>query len=147
MISYSKKHQQYGYILEAPRTCVAWTYTEKQELIKQIINGLRLEDIAKQNQRTILAVKYFIITNAFNIINESKITLDAISKLVNMPINNLKNYIINQEEIKKKIYLKQIIKSEIEILEIQKKLQLELNELKIRKLELELKKINFYKKN
>lgn len=102
MISYSKKHQQYGYILEAPRTCVAWTYTEKQELIKQIINGLRLEDIAKQNQRTILAVKYFIITNAFNIINESKITLDTISKLVNMPIDNLKNYIKNQEEIKKK---------------------------------------------
>ena len=69
MISYSKKHQQYGYILEAPRTCVAWTYTEKQELIKQIINGLRLEDIAKQNQRTILAVKYFIITSIFCIWN------------------------------------------------------------------------------
>lgn len=146
MISFPKE-KYYDKIVEVPRTCVSWTKEENYELIIQIKNGLRLEDIAKNNQRTILAVKYHIIKNALNITKESKITLDTISKMVNMPIYNLKKYIKNQEEEKKKIYIKQIIKLELEILEKQKKLELELKELNIRKLELELKKLNFYKKN
>jgi hypothetical protein len=146
MISYQKE-KYYDKIIEVPRTCVSWTKEENYELMIQIKNGLRLEDIAKNNQRTILAVKYHIITNAFNIKKNSNISLDIISKLVNMPIYNLKKYIKNQEEEEKKIYIKQIIKLELEILEKQKKLELELKELNIRKLELELKKLNFYKKN
>jgi hypothetical protein len=146
MISYPKE-KYYDKIIEVPRTCVTWTNEENYKLMIQIKDGLRLEDIAKNNQRTILAVKYHIITNAFNIKKNSNISLDTISKLVNMPIYNLKKYIKNQEEEEKKLYIKQIIKSELEILEKQYKLELELKELKIRKLELELKKLNFYKKN
>ena len=146
MISYPKE-KYYDKIVEIPRTCVAWTDRENYELMIQIKDGLRLEDIAKNNQRSILAVKYHIITNVLNIKKNSNISLDTISKLVNMPIYNLKKYIKNQEEEKKKLYIKQIIKLELEILEKQKKLELELKELKIRKLELELKKINYYKKN
>ena len=146
MISCSKE-KYYNKITEVPRTCVLWTNKENYELIIQIKNGLILEDIAKNNQRTILAVKYHIITNALNIIKEGKISLDTISKLVNMPIYNLKKYIKNQEEEEKKLYIKQIIKLELEILEKQKKLELELKELNIRKLELEIKKLDFYKKN
>ena len=146
MISFPKE-KYYDKIVEVPRTCVSWTKEENYELIIQIKNGLRLEDIAKNNQRTILAVKYHIIRNALNITKESKITLDTISKMVNMPIYNLKKYIKNQEEEKKKLYIKQIIKLELEILEKQKKLELELKELNIRKLELEIKKLDFYKKN
>jgi hypothetical protein len=146
MISYPKE-KYYDKIIEVPRTCVSWTKEENYELMIQIKNGLRLEDIAKNNKRTFLAVKYHIIRNALNITKESEITLDTISKMVNMPIYNLKKYIKNQEEEEKKIYIKQIIKLELEILEKQKKLELELKELNIRKLELELKKLNFYKKN
>jgi predicted transcriptional regulator len=100
MIS-NTKEQNYDKIIEAPRTCVSWTIKENYDLIIQIKDGLKLEDIAKNNQRTILAVKYHIITNAFNIIKESNITIDEISKLVNMPIYNLKKYIKNQEREKK----------------------------------------------
>jgi hypothetical protein len=146
MISYPKE-KYYDKIIEVPRTCVKWTNKENYELMIQIKNGLRLEDIAKNNQRTILAVKYHIITNVLNIIKEGNISFDTISKLVNMPIYNLKKYIKNQEEERKKLYIKQIIKLELEILEKQHKLELELKELKIRKLELELKKLNYYKKN
>jgi hypothetical protein len=146
MISYPKE-KYYDKIIEVPRTCVTWTNEENYKLMMQIKDGLRLEEIAKNNQRTILAVKYHIITNALNIKKNSNISLDTISKLVNMPIYNLKKYIKNQEEEEKKLYIKQIIKSELEILEKQYKLELELKELKIRKLELELKKLNFYKKN
>jgi hypothetical protein len=146
MISYPKE-KYYDKIIEVPRTCVSWTKEENYELMIQIKNGLRLEDIAKNNKRTFLAVKYHIIRNALNITKESEITLDTISKMVNMPIYNLKKYIKNQEEEEKKIYIKQIIKLELEILEKQKKLELELKELNIRKLELELKKLKFYKKN
>ena len=146
MISYPKE-KYYEKIFEVPRTCVPWTNEENYELIIQIKNGLKLEDIAKNNKRTILAVKYHIITNALNIKKNSNITLDTISKLVNMPIYNLKKYIKNQEEEEKKLYIKKIIKLEQEILEKQHKLELELKELKIRKLELELIKLNYYKKN
>ena len=146
MISYPKE-KYYDKIIEVPRTCVSWTKEENYDLMIQIKNGLRLEDIAKKNQRTILAVKYHIIRNALNITKESKISLDTISKIVNMPIDNLKKYITNQEEEEQKLYIKQIIKLELEILEKQHKLELELKELKIRKLELELKKLKFYKKN
>ena len=146
MISYPKE-KYYDKIIEVPRTCVSWTKEENYDLMIQIKNGLRLEDIAKKNQRTILAVKYHIIRNALNITTESKISLDTISKIVNMPIDNLKKYITNQEEEEQKLYIKQIIKLELEILEKQHKLELELKELKIRKLELELIKLKFYKKN
>jgi len=142
MISYPKD-KYYNKIIEVPRTCVLWTNRENNELIIQLKNGLSLEEIAKNNQRTILAVKYHIITNVLNIIIESNISLNTISKIVNMPINNLKKYIKNKEEEKKKLYLKKIIKLELEILEKQQKLKLELKELKIRKLELELKKLIF----
>jgi hypothetical protein len=145
MIS-NPKDKYYDKIIEVPRTCIPWTKKENYELMIQLKNGLSLEDIARNNQRTILAVKYHIITNVLNIIKESNISLDTISKIINMPIDNLKKYIKNQEEENKKLYLKQIIKLELEILEKQKKLELELKELKIRKLELELKKLNFYKK-
>ena len=146
MISYPKE-KYYDKIIEVPRTCVSWTKEENYDLMIQIKNGLRLEDIAKKNQRTIIAVKYHIIRNALNITTESKISLDTISKIVNMPIDNLKKYITNQEEEEQKLYIKQIIKLELEILEKQHKLELELKELKIRKLELELIKLKFYKKN
>lgn len=142
MISYPKE-KYYDKIIDIPRTCVSWTNRENNELIIQLKNGLKLEEIAKNNQRTILAVKYHIITNVLNIIKESNISLNTISKIVNMPIDNLKKYIKNQEEEKKKLYLKKIIKLELEILEKQQKLELELKELKIRKLELELKKLIF----
>lgn len=131
MISYPKE-KYYDKIIEVPRTCVSWTKEENYDLMIQIKNGLRLEDIAKKNQRTILAVKYHIIRNALNITTESKISLDTISKIVNMPIDNLKKYITNQEEEEQKLYIKQIIKLELEILEKQHKLELELKELKIR---------------
>ncbi len=72
MISYPKE-KYYHKIVESPRTCVSWTNKENYELMIQIKNGLRLEDIAKNNQRTILSVKYHIITNAFNIIKEGNI--------------------------------------------------------------------------
>ena len=100
MISYPKE-KYYEKIIDVPRTCVSWTNRENNELIIQLKNGLKLEEIAKNNQRTILAVKYHIITNVLNIIKESNISLNTISKIVNMPINNLKKYIKNQEEEKK----------------------------------------------
>ena len=116
MISYPKE-KYYDKIIEVPRTCVTWTNEENYKLMMQIKDGLRLEEIAKNNERTILAVKYHIITNALNIKKNSNISLDTISKIVNMPIYNLKKYIKNQEEEEEKLYIKQIIKLELDILE------------------------------
>jgi hypothetical protein len=51
------------------------------------------------------------------------------------------NYKQKQEEKINKLSLQQIIKLELEILDKQKKLDLEMKKLEIRKLELELKKL------
>jgi hypothetical protein len=123
------------------RTCIKWSDEENRVLMKEINNGIGLEDIAKYHQRTIISVKYHIMSHALNIMKEKKISLYEVSKLVNISVNDLKNYKQYQEEKKNKISLHQIIKLELEILDKQKKLNLEMKKLEIRKLELELKKL------
>jgi hypothetical protein len=127
------------------RTCIKWTDYENRVLMKQIYNGIRLEDIAQYHQRTIIAIKYHVMKNAFNIMKEKNISLENVSKLVNISVNDLKKYKHYQEEKINKLSLHQIIKLELEILDKQKKLNLEMKKLEIKKLELELKKLELKK--
>jgi hypothetical protein len=146
---------------ETARTGIRWEDEENQELMKRINEGMNLEDIAKTHQRTITAVKSHVMSNALNIMKEKEISFDEVSKLVNISVDDLENY-KQEQEVKLKIKLKQqedktnknesnklslqqIIKLELEILDKQKKLELEIKKLEINKLELELKKIELKK--
>lgn len=97
------------YLKEQPETariCIRWSDNENQELMKQINEGMNLEDIAKSHQRTVTAVKYRIMSNALNIMKEKELSFDEVSKLVNISVNDLENYKQELEE-KQKIKLKQ----------------------------------------
>jgi hypothetical protein len=153
-------YQRIQYLKEQPetaRTGIKWTFEENEELMKRINDGMSLEDIAKNHQRTITAVKSRVMMNALNIMKEKELTFEEVSKLVNISVDDLENYKQHQEEKQKqkeekidkkesdKLSLQQIIKLELEILEKQKKLELELKKLEMNKLELELKKIELKK--
>ena len=126
---------------ETARTCIQWSDDDNRVLIKQIYNGMRLEDIAQYHQRTIIAVKYHIMENALDIMKEKYISFEEVSKLVNISVDDLKKYKQYQEEKRNNLSLQQIIKLELEILDKQSKLDLEIKKLEVSKLELELKKL------
>jgi hypothetical protein len=144
MSLYSKK-QNFEIYPDTARTCIKWSDDENRVLMKQIYNGIRLEDIAQYHQRTFIAVKYHVMKNAFNIMKEKNISLEEISKLVNISVNDLKKYKQYQEEKRNKLSLHQIQKLELEILYKQKKLELEIKKLEMNKLELDLRKLELRK--
>lgn len=121
---------------ETARTGIKWDEEESQELMNRIKDGMSLEDIANTHKRTVGGVKNRIMTNALNILKEKKISLDEVSKLVNISVFDLENY-------KEKIDKKESDKKELDNLSSQqmKKLELEMKKLEIKKLELEIKKL------
>jgi DNA-binding CsgD family transcriptional regulator len=84
---------------ETARAGLKWDEEESQELMNRIKDGMSLEDIANTHKRTVSGVKNRIMTNALNIMKEKKISLDEVSKLVNISVFDLKNY---KEKIDKK---------------------------------------------
>ena len=140
-MSLNTKTQTYPDYYDTARTCIKWSDDENIVLMKQIYNGIRLEDIAQYHQRTVISIKYHVMKNAFNIMKYKQKSLEEVSKLVNISVNDLKKYKLYQEEKKNNLSLQQIIKLELEILEKQKKLDLEMKKLEMKKLELELKKL------
>ena len=127
---------------ETARTGIKWTEDESQELMKHINDGMSLEDIANTHKRTVGGVKNRIMTNALNIMKEKKISLDEVSKLVNISVFDLENYKQYQDN-KEKIDKKESDKKESDNLSSQqmKKLELEMKKLEIKKIELEIKKL------
>jgi hypothetical protein len=121
---------------ETARAGLKWDEEESQELMNRIKDGMSLEDIANTHKRTVSGVKNRIMTNALNIMKEKKISLDEVSKLVNISVFDLENY-------KEKIDKKESDKKELDNLSSQqmKKLELEMKKLEIKKLELEIKKL------
>jgi len=119
---------------ERPETTHGWR--RKPRINEHINDGMSLEDIANTHKRTVGGVKNRIMTNALNIMKEKKISLDEVSKLVNISVFDLENY-------KEKIDKKELDKKESDNLSSQqmKKLELEMKKLEIKKLELEIKKL------
>ena len=133
---------------ETARAGLKWEEEESQELMNRIKDGVSLEDIANTHKRTVSGVKNRIMTNALNILKEKKISLDEVSKLVNISVFDLENYkekIDKKESDKKESDKKESDKKESDNLSSQqmKKLELEIKklELEIKKLELEIKKL------
>jgi hypothetical protein len=131
---------------ETARAGLKWDEEESQELMNRIKDGMSLEDIANTHKRTVSGVKNRIMTNALNIMKEKKISLDEVSKLVNISVFDLKNYkekIDKKESDKKESDKKESDKKESDNLSLQqiKKLEIKKLELEIKKLELEIKKL------
>ena len=128
---------------ETARTGIKWTEEESQELMNRHNDGMSLEDIAKTHQRTLIGVKNRIMANALNIMKEKRMSLDEVSKLVNISVFDLENYKQYQDNKEEKIDKKESDKKESDNLSSQqmKKLEIKKLELEIKKLELEIKKL------
>jgi hypothetical protein len=124
---------------ETARAGLKWEEEESQELMNRIKDGMSLEDIANIHKRTVSGVKNRIMTNALNILKEKKISLDEVSKLVNISVFDLENY-------KEKIDKKELDKKESDKKESDKKESDNLSSQQMKKLELEIKKLELENK-
>lgn len=79
-----------------------WTDEENNKLMKSVLNGEKIEDIACKHQRTINAIKSRIILNALEIMKKDNLKLEDVSKLVNISVEDI-NYYNNREKNRREI--------------------------------------------
>ena len=126
---------------ETARAGIKWGEEESQELMKHLNDGMSLEDIAKTHQRTVIGVKNRIMTNALHIMKEKRMSLDEVSKLVNISVFDLENYKQYQDNKEEKIDKKESDKKESDKKESDNLSSQQMKKLEIKKLELEIKKL------
>lgn len=83
---------------DTARAGVKWTEEENEQLMKEVMDGMDLDDVAKQHQRTVTGVKSRVMTNALTMMKDRDITLQDVSKLVYIPVEDLENHKQRQEQ-------------------------------------------------
>lgn len=84
--------------LDTARAGVKWTEEENEQLMKEVMDGIDLEDIAKKHQRTVTGVKSRVMTNALTLMTERNLTLQDVAKLVHVSVEDLENHKQKQEK-------------------------------------------------
>lgn len=103
----------YSHLKNQPETIrvgLKWSKEEDAKLMKQVYDGIKLDVITKNHQRTINGVKSRIMLNALNVMKEKELSLEEVSKLVNISIVDLNNFKQNQDTKKEKITKKEEVK-------------------------------------
>jgi len=89
-------HSRISILKEQPETAragVKWTEEENNQLMTKVIeDGIDVDEVAKEHQRTVGAVKSRIMMNALNMMKERDITLQEVAKLVHIPENEIEIY-------------------------------------------------------
>lgn len=83
------------YLREMPETMNAglkWTEEEDKQLMEEVSDGYNIDVIANNHKRTTVGIKTRIMRNAINMLKENNMTIEEVSELVNIPINELYNY-------------------------------------------------------
>lgn len=83
---------------ETARVGVKWTEAENEQVMKEVMDGMHLDDIAKKHQRTFTGVKSRIMTNALTMMTDRDLTLQDVAKLVHISVEDLENYKQRQEQ-------------------------------------------------
>lgn len=79
------------------RIGVKWDQDEDDKLMDRVKEKMNIGDIAHAHQRTIHAVKVRIMSHAFKIMKEQNISVEEVSEVVSISIDELKEYITLQE--------------------------------------------------
>lgn len=90
----------YSRLREQPDTARAglkWTEEENEQLMKEVIDGIDLNEIAKKHQRTLSGIKQRIMNNALTMAETQEITLQDVSELLHIPMVDLENHKKKQE--------------------------------------------------
>lgn len=83
---------------ETARVGVKWTEEENDQLMKEVMEGMDLEEIAKKHQRTITGVKSRVMSNALTIMNERDLSLQDVAKLVHISLEDMELHKQRQEQ-------------------------------------------------
>lgn len=83
---------------DTARAGVKWTDEENEQLMKEVMDGMNLDDVAKRHQRTITGVKSRVMTNALTMMTDEDLTLQDVSNLVNISVEDLENHKRRQEQ-------------------------------------------------
>lgn len=85
---------------ENPNTARAgmkWTNEEDIELMKQVEDGIDIDDIAKAHKRTNTGVKARIMSNALAMMESKNMTMEQVSVCVHISVEDLQEYKQKQE--------------------------------------------------
>ena len=69
---------------DTARAGVKWTEEENNQLMKEVMDCMDLDEVAKKHQRTITGVKSRVMTNALTMMKDSDLTLQDVAKLVHI---------------------------------------------------------------
>lgn len=83
---------------ETARVGVKWTEAENEQVMKEVMDGMDLDDVAKKHQRTVTGVKSRVMTNALTMMTDRDLTLQDVAKLVHISVEDLENYKQRQEQ-------------------------------------------------
>lgn len=82
------------------RAGLKWTKEEDEQLMIEILNGIDLDNVAKKHQRTVNGVKIRVMLNALNMMINKNLTIQDVSKLVNISVEDLEKYKNKQQQKK-----------------------------------------------
>lgn len=83
------------------RKGIRWTAEEDEDLMKSCVNQIDIEDISKQHQRTVGAVKMRIMRNVVNKIKTGE-SMESVAELYHVSQQEIETYIQEQEEYEQK---------------------------------------------
>ena len=73
-----------------------WTEEEILELLKEVEDGIILEDIALNHKRTLGSIKGKLYNIADHYINTKKMDINEVSKIVNISVLNINEYLLKK---------------------------------------------------
>lgn len=94
-------HSRLNALREQPDTAragVKWTKVENDQLMKEVMEGMDLEEVAKKHQRTITAVKSRVMSNALTMMHERDLSLEDMAKLVHISVEDIELHKQRQDQ-------------------------------------------------
>jgi len=83
---------------DTARAGVKWTEEENEQLMKEVTDGMDLDDVAKKHQRTVTGVKSRVMTNALTIMKDRDLSLQDVAHLVHISVKELEHHKQRQDE-------------------------------------------------
>lgn len=97
----SKQYSKFRENPETERAGLKWTSDEDEELLDKMNKNISLEDIAKQHKRTVTGIKYRIIQHGIIMMENENISINDVSKKINIPVEEIQQFQQKQADKKK----------------------------------------------
>jgi len=82
---------------ETARAGLKWTEDENDQLMKDVMDGMDFNEVAKKHQRTLIGITSRVMTNALTMMNDSELTIQDVSKLVHISEDEIEYFRQKQE--------------------------------------------------